>query len=111
MTMDDSSFETLADRTLADLQARIETALEDADADIDLRGGILTIELEDGRQYVINKHMPNRQIWVSSPVSGAAHFSYDAAAEKWRSTRGGAVLHDLLATELAPLASSDLILD
>jgi frataxin len=107
--MDESAFETLADRTLADLLARLEPALPEAD--IDLRGGILTIELEDGRQYVINKHGPNRQIWVSSPISGAAHFAHDAATGQWRSTRGGTVLHDLLAAELAPLATGELAFD
>ncbi len=107
--MDDSTFESLADRTLAGLQAGIEAALDDAD--VDLRGGILTIELEDGRQYVINKHTPNRQIWVSSPLSGASHFAYDPATKRWRSTRGEALLHDLLATELATVTGRDVTFD
>jgi frataxin len=109
--MDESSFETLADRTLADLQARIETALEDMDADVDLRGGILTIELEDGRQYVINKHAPNRQIWLSSPISGAGHYSHDGASGQWRSTRGSEVLHEVLAAELTTIAGRAVTFD
>ena len=80
--MDDSTFESLADRTLARLQTQIEDALDNVD--VDLRGGILTLELEDGRQYVINKHMPNHQIWLSSPISGAAHFDHDPATGGWQ---------------------------
>ena len=96
--MDESAFQNLADQLLARLNLVLEEALEDAD--VDLRGGILTIELEDGRQYVVNKHAPTRQVWLSSPVSGAAHFEHDAATGTWRSTRGGAVLTDVLAAEL-----------
>lgn len=96
--MDESAFHKRADQLLARLNATLEEGL--AEADIDLRGGILTIELEDGRQYVINKHAPTRQVWLSSPVSGAAHFEPDAASGNWRSTRGGAILTELLATEL-----------
>ncbi len=107
--MDDSTFETLADQTLSGLQGRIEAELDDID--VELRGGILTLELEDGRQYVVNKHMPNRQIWVSSPVSGASHFAYDEATKRWRSTRSEALLHDLLAAELAALTGRDFSFD
>jgi frataxin len=107
--MDESAFETLADRTLADLQTRIEDAAEDAD--VDLRSGILTVEFDDGRQYVINKHMPNRQIWLSSPISGAMHFNHDPATGKWRSTRGSEVLHEVLAAELGTITGHTVTFD
>jgi frataxin len=108
--MDEKQFETLADRTLEALQARIDEVLGDT-VDSEFRGGILTLELEDGRQYVVNKHAPNRQIWLSSPVSGAAHFNPDEAGKVWRSTRGGPALHDLLAAELSELAGQSLTFD
>lgn len=95
---DESAFHAAADRTLAGLLERIEDALGD-DLDVDLQGGILTIELASGAQYVINKHAPNRQIWLSSPVSGASHFAQEPGGG-WVSTRGEARLHELLAEEL-----------
>jgi frataxin len=91
---DESTFHAVADRTLAQLLESIEDTL-----DADLQGGILSIELADGGQYVINKHAPNRQIWLSSPVSGASHFAY-RPGRGWASTRSDAVLHELLAQEL-----------
>jgi frataxin len=93
---DEKTFETLADRTLA----RIATLLEDErdDVDVELVGGVLTVELDDGRQYVINRHGPNRQIWLSSPVSGAWHFN-PADGGGWTATRGGGSLAELLARE------------
>lgn len=96
--MDESAFHKLADQLLARLNTALEDGLEEAD--VDLRGGILTIEFDDGRQYVINKHAPTRQVWLSSPVSGATHFEHDPAGGIWRSTRGEAVLNGLLAAEL-----------
>ena len=75
-SMDDSSFTKLASETLASLTHNIEDVLGDR-ADIDLQDGILTIDLDEGGRYVVNKHLPNRQIWLSSPLSGAAHFAYD----------------------------------
>jgi frataxin len=107
--MDERAFDTLADRTLQHLFAQIDAELADA-ADVDLRGGILTIALEDGRQYVINKHAPNRQIWMSSPVSGASHYEHDAASGAWRSTRGGDPLMPRLARELAELTGTAIAL-
>jgi len=107
--MDDSAFESLAEATLERLQAQIEDALDEVD--VELRGGILTLELADGRQYVINKHLPNRQIWLSSPVSGAAHFAYDPQRRVWQSTRSEAQLHPLLAAELSELTGQAVALD
>jgi frataxin len=37
--------------------------------------GVLTVKLGQHGTYVINKQTPNRQIWLSSPVSGP--FRYD----------------------------------
>ena len=69
-----------------------------------MSGGILQIELPDGGAYVVNQHGPNREIWVSSPKSGAWHFAaVEGGADDgvWRSTRGTEELIVLLAGELA----------
>jgi frataxin len=97
--MDDSQFEARADAALARLQEAIESAAGDA-VDAELIGGILTVELEEGGVYLINKHLPNRQIWLSSPVSGAWHFAWDEDGGAWRATKGGERLEDLLGRDL-----------
>lgn len=108
--MSAAQFETLADGELQHLSERLEEALAD-DVDIELQGGILTLEFDDGSQYVINKHAASRQIWLSSPVSGAWHFDHDAARGAWTATRGGRPLRDLLAEELAARAGRPVALD
>lgn len=109
MTLDDSSFETKAQATLERLQDVIEANLADH-LDVDLQAGILTIDLDAGGQYVINKHRPNRQIWMSSPKSGASHFDFDEARGCWVATRGGGRLEDLLAAELSALTGASFSL-
>lgn len=95
--MDEGDFETLADGTLAAFAKAIEET--GADVDVELQGGILTLELADRRQYVINRHVANRQIWLSSPISGARHF--DPLGGRWCDTRDGSDLAARLADELA----------
>lgn len=98
MSLDDSRFATLADEVLERLADAVDEALGD-EIDADLHGGILTLVLSGGGQYIINKHAPNREIWMSSPVSGATHFGYDGG--RWVSTRDPAqVLEPMLAAEL-----------
>lgn len=47
--------------------------------DSDLIDGVLTIQDEDNKTYVISFHEPMSQIWYSSPVSGAHHFDINVS--------------------------------
>lgn len=109
MTIDESRFETLADETLVRLMDTLEEAVGDQ-LDVDLQGGILTIELDSGSQYVINKHAPNRQIWMSSPVSGASHFDSDGNGG-WVGTRGAGTLTAMLSAEISAATGETVDLD
>ena len=95
--MDERAFEAMAGATLERLAQLLEDQLAD-DADVELRGGILTVELEAGGQFVVNRHAPTREILLSSPVSGASHFA--RRGEAWTSTRGSERLEDVLAADL-----------
>ncbi|MCC6467694.1 MAG: iron donor protein CyaY [Alphaproteobacteria bacterium] len=99
MALDEARFQTLANGALDRLMAAVEEALGER-AEVDLEGGILTIALAAGGNYVINKHGPMRQVWLSSPVSGAWHFAWDEGAGDWRSTRGAETLAAVLARDL-----------
>lgn len=92
--MTHSAFETLADSLLATL----EEALADH-VDAELQGGILTVEGDEGT-WIVNKHAPTQQVWLSSPVSGARHYAFDAGAGQWRDTRGSDDLLAVLGAEL-----------
>jgi len=108
--MDPRAFDNLAEETLESLFDALDDAIGDV-AEVDYEGGMLTVELDGGRQYVINRHAASQEIWVSSPISGAAHYAFDDGKGAWISTRGGAALHETLAGELAQATGSDVSLD
>lgn len=92
------------ERTSATLEA-IAHALEIADTEgqleIDLEGGVLTIEMPNHHHYVLNQHQPTHQLWLSSPYSGAFHFCWDEKKECWIDTRHHKELLTLLQEECA----------
>ncbi|MBX3501960.1 MAG: iron donor protein CyaY [Alphaproteobacteria bacterium] len=104
----DTAFDSYANRFLSALTTAFEDALPGAE--VDLEGGVLTVELEDGGTYVINKHAPTRQIWVSSPASGATHFARDQSSDRWIDTRGGRDLARMLRDEIRAATGADLAL-
>jgi len=87
---DETQFHTRVDALLDGLYSAIEEANDAQDCldDALLHDGVLTLILNTGKQYVINKHTPSRQIWLSSPVSGAGYFSYDSTTERWKDKQG-----------------------
>jgi len=106
MQLDETRFHALADSLLDRFAEAIDLALGD-EIDVEYQGGIVTLSLEGGGQYVLNKHAPNREIWLSSPVSGAWHFAL-AEAGDWVSTREPkARLTALLAGELTAKFGTD----
>lgn len=66
---------------------------------------MLTLALGPHGTYVINKQPPNQQIWMSSPFSGPARFSYapqgdDARGARWYYARDGVTLGSVLDQEI-----------
>lgn len=102
--MDDKEFNTLADVTLA----RIEAALEQCDADLDFEpkpGGILEIDFEDGSKIIVNRHGVAKEIWVAAR-SGGFHFKWDGSA--WRDTRDNEELMARLSRLASQQAGEDI---
>lgn len=64
----------------------------------------MTLQLgEPYGTYVINRQMPNKQIWLSSPTSGPKR--YDFINSKWVYKHDGISLHELLTSELSQILS------
>lgn len=75
-----------------------------------LQSGVLTLNYE-GNTYVINKQPPNKQIWLSSPISGPKRYDFVMSSEgqdakegtgagDWVYLRDGSSLSRLLASEV-----------
>jgi CyaY protein len=85
--MDETAFRAAADATLDRIGLALDAALETSDAEFDwsLKDGVLTIECDDDSRIIVNRHVPNREIWVAAK-SGGYHFR--AHDGRWRDTRG-----------------------
>lgn len=107
---DDARFLAAADAALAAIGAAIDRALERSDADVDwsLVDGILEVSCEDGGKVIVNRHGPNRELWVAARRGG---FHFRADGGRWRDTRSGEELGVTLARILAEQAALDVELE
>ena len=108
--MSDAAFLAAADATLAAIGAALDRALAQSDADVDwsLVDGILEISCEDGSKVIVNRHGPNRELWVAARRGG---FHFRADGGRWRDTRSGEELGTTLARVLKEQAAVDVALD
>ena len=109
-SMSDAGFLVAADAALAAIGAALDRALEASDADVDwnLVDGILEIACEDGSKVIVNRHGPNRELWVAAR-RGGFHFRRDG--DRWVDTRTGEELGMSLARVLKEQAGIDVALD
>lgn len=82
--MDESEFEKRSGATLSKLEDALRAV--DDDLEVDLGGGILTVEFPDGTKFVINAHGVAKEIWLSANLS-ASHYAWDGTS--WRDRRNG----------------------
>ncbi len=104
---DEAEFHKVADAFIAYLADTIEEADEDALLECEVAGGVLTIESETKKTWVVSKHAPSKQIWLASPFSGGLHFSYEQNA--WK-LPDGRELANILAAELNTHAGVEVAL-
>lgn len=97
-SLDISEYHQLSDEALEHMLDQYELLAEDvAEIDVELAQGVLTLVLPGIGTYVINKQPPNKQIWLSSPISGPKRYDYVDGA--WVYARDGSTLGDLLREE------------
>ncbi len=106
--MDESTYHKLADAVLEQMAEALEAADESGALDVELEGAMLTIALASGKHYLVSKHAPSQQLWVSSPLSGGLHFSYDKVTDSWF-LPNGTNLHALVSKELAVLGNIQVV--
>ncbi len=75
------------------------------DFDVDFEEEVLRIECEN-LIFILSIHEPTKQMWLSSPISGAHHFELKSSneLELWINTRDSSInLFDLIIKELDSL--------
>ncbi|OBA25549.1 Frataxin [Hanseniaspora valbyensis NRRL Y-1626] len=104
-------YDKKADSFLIELNDSLEEISEidqDFIKNIDSNQGVLQFEIENVGTYVINKQPPNKQIWLSSPISGPFRFDYDSLINDWVSLRdhGETKLLNLLNKEISDASNN-----
>lgn len=99
--MTENEFNQLADAVFE----RIERALDGSEIDYDSNGSVMEIEFADGSKLIINRHTPNREIWLAAK-SGGFHFAWHGGV--WQSQRDGSELFAKL-TELVQIGAGVVV--
>ncbi|AMD20504.1 HDL240Cp [Eremothecium sinecaudum] len=95
-------YEEKAEEFLNSLLDKLEELAEqhpEAVSDVEYSQGVLTIVAPNVGTYVVNKQPPNKQIWLSSPISGPNRYNY--YEDEWLSLRDSTNLRSILAEELS----------
>ncbi|CAO2819773.1 unnamed protein product [Amaranthus hypochondriacus] len=111
--LQEDEFQRLADSTIHHLLEKLEEYGDTIDIDgfdVDYGNGVLTLKLGNLGTYVVNKQTPNRQIWLSSPVSGPSRFDWDPSSSAWVYRRSKANLYRILESELEQLCGEPVTL-
>ncbi|KAH8175589.1 frataxin-like domain-containing protein [Sarocladium implicatum] len=110
--LSESEYHEIADEYMERLLNVCEEAQEEReDLDIEYSAGVMNITLPSRGTYVLNKQPPNKQIWLSSPISGPKRYDWcvsgesqldkeDTASGSWIYSRDGSSLDALLLEEL-----------
>lgn len=96
--MDETNFNRIANKFIENFAEFIESQY--INLEVEIVENILYIA-NNKSQYVINKHVPTRQIWVSSPKTGAHHFYFMDQKQDWINTKDENItLNQLIKEEL-----------
>jgi CyaY protein len=87
-----SEFNTAVDLVFDRIVDTIDAS--DAGCDVEVNQSVLEISCADDSKIIVNRHQPNREIWVAAK-SGGFHFKWQD--EQWIDSRSG----ELLAAALA----------
>lgn len=80
--MTESEFNKLADGVFEHIEHVLDQS--DEDIDYDSNGVVMEIEFGNGGKIIVNRHVPNQEIWLAAK-SGGFHFAFREGG--WMSQR------------------------
>ncbi|KAK1224588.1 Mitochondrial matrix iron chaperone [Marasmius sp. AFHP31] len=107
-------YHELSDEVMDTLVEDLESLIDEhgnPSYEVEYHSGVLTLKLGDEGTYVINKQPPNKQIWLSSPVSGPKRYDYSQPEDSWTYSRDKRSLGQLLNEELSKAFKKDIKLN
>ncbi|KZV77631.1 Frataxin [Peniophora sp. CONT] len=109
--LSEDDYHYIADQTLDRMLESLEELIDtrgDPSFEVDYSSGVLTLDLGTHGKYVINKQPPNKQIWLSSPVSGPKRYDLSRETGDWVYARDKHTLGVLLNEELSVAFGEDI---
>ena len=112
----DVAYNAAVEKVLEAISEQLEELSErypDEITEVNLEGGVLSIDTSRGK-YVLNKQAPNRQLWLSSPLSGPFHYNIEQENNEKICTacsRNGHSLLKRLNDELSQILGETIRLD
>ncbi|KAJ2083566.1 hypothetical protein H4R24_000729 [Coemansia sp. RSA 988] len=107
----DHEYGKVAEDTLCKLVLFLEDFSDDLDVDefdVEYSQGVLTLSIGHAGTYVINKQPPNKQIWLSSPISGPERYDFDQSKNAWFCRHTDESLGAFLTRELSGVLEEEL---
>lgn len=103
----ESEFLRLAQAEMDHIEAAVEAAADDADADIDVQrnGNVMELEFADGSKIIINSQAPMQELWVAARAGG---FHFRRSENGWVDTRDGGELYAALSNYVSQQAGVSL---
>ncbi|KOS22609.1 Frataxin -like protein [Escovopsis weberi] len=110
--LSDAEYHEIANRYLEHVLTKFEQLQESReDLDVEFSAGVMTITVADKGTFIINKQPPNKQIWLSSPISGPKRYDWSVVSEGqgdkegtaagyWVYLRQGSTLDELILEEI-----------
>ncbi|EOD47348.1 Frataxin-like protein [Neofusicoccum parvum] len=107
-----SEYHEHADKFLELLQQKLEDKQDAGEGvEVEYSAGVLTVDKPNTGTYVLNKQPPNKQIWLSSPITGPKRYDWvvygesmhqkaDGGIGDWIYLRDGSSLTQLIRKEL-----------
>ncbi|ANA33116.1 iron donor protein CyaY [Ralstonia mannitolilytica] len=107
--LSESEFLALAKAELDHIESLVESAADEADADIDVtrEGNVLTLEFDDGSKIIINSQAPMQELWVAARAGG---FHFRRNDGRWVDTRSGEDLYVALSRYVSQQCEVDVTL-
>jgi len=105
-------YHDLSNEYLHGLLEKFETLQDNgAPIDVEFSSGVMTVTAAGKGTYVINKQPPNKQIWLSSPLSGPKRYDWCVISQGqgdkkgtgegvWVYSRDGTSLDEILFKEI-----------
>ncbi|KAL7416960.1 Frataxin-like domain-containing protein [Mrakia frigida] len=114
-TLTEEQYGKLSDVTMDKLHDSLEELVEGEEGgeggwEVEYSSGVLTLSMGSHGTYVINKQPPNKQIWLSSPLSGPKRFDY-VKESGWIYLRDGTTLGGLMRDELKDMVGREVEVD